>query len=629
MDLHVSKLGSNTDGRSWQTAFATIQQALLAVPDNAGCHRVIVRPDTYVEANLYPAQPGAEGAYNELVGDFDGRLGSGTSGWVVIDSGDAQKGFKSYDWWSTIRAYTPGWSALHTGEPFSSTGWDRWAFRRLYATGADAGIFFDGTDQVEPFSVLVEDCLGVGRAFGGGVASVRSRTGEPSVFRRCHLWSLDWWGDTSGAYVRIENPSMPDRPDILFEDCTLVGPQCSLKGGNYGFETSMWVRLQGCRLITLNFSQPQGTPTDGIVQSVQAGKYLKVEFEDCTLMGYKVFGVKVETDTEGEIQYTTKGSCLAYVQFQQEIPTGFHRLGPWPVEVFQSLLPPTPPQPPPVLRGRELVKRGVCELSPLVWQDQLCHLECVRPPSGGTPQDYHLRLVEAATGRELARFAEGYSLASALVHEGILSVFASRFADGNWNDVTLFQSADLTNWTTKVVVSQEREHLFNTSVCLGPDGFVLAYESSDPQYPRFTIKFAVSEDLQNWRKLPGAVFGANRYAACPCLRFAAGHYYLMYLEHRTPLHVFETYIARSSDLHSWQLSAANPVLAVTGLDEGINASDPEIVEFEGTTYVYYSVGDQLTWMDIKRATYPGPQAEFFAQWFATPGIVDTGTAASP
>ncbi|MBT3291116.1 MAG: hypothetical protein HN380_27465, partial [Victivallales bacterium] len=92
MDLHVSKLGSNTDGRSWQTAFATIQQALLAVPDNAGCHRVIVRPDTYVEANLYPAQPGAEGAYNELVGDFDGRLGSGTSGWVVIDSGDAQKG---------------------------------------------------------------------------------------------------------------------------------------------------------------------------------------------------------------------------------------------------------------------------------------------------------------------------------------------------------------------------------------------------------------------------------------------------------------------------------------------------------------------------------------------------------
>jgi hypothetical protein len=71
------------------------------------------------------------------------------------------------------------------------------------------------------------------------------------------------------------------------------------------------------------------------------------------------------------------------------------------------------------------------------------------------------------------------------------------------------------------------------------------------------------------------------------------------------------------------------VLAVTGLDEGINASDPEIVEFEGTTYVYYSVGDQLTWMDIKRATYPRPQAEFFAQWFATPGIVDVGTAANP
>ena len=99
--FYVSKLGDNSDGHTWATAFSTIQKALLALPDASGGCRIVIRPDTYVEANLYPAFQGAPGAYNTLEGDFDGRLGSGTSGWVVIDSGNPAKGFKSYDWWST------------------------------------------------------------------------------------------------------------------------------------------------------------------------------------------------------------------------------------------------------------------------------------------------------------------------------------------------------------------------------------------------------------------------------------------------------------------------------------------------------------------------------------------------
>ena len=130
---------------------------------------------------------------------------------------------------------------------------------------------------------------------------------------------------------------MPDQPDIAFEDCMMTGQECSLKAGNCGFTTSMWIGFKGCRLVTLNLSQPHGAPSDGIVQSVQHGKYLKVDFEDCTLMGYKVFGVKVEKGTEDQIAYSTRGSCHAYVQFQQEVPEGFHRLGQWPVEVFKSI----------------------------------------------------------------------------------------------------------------------------------------------------------------------------------------------------------------------------------------------------------------------------------------------------
>ena len=82
---------------------------------------------------------GAAGAYNVLEGDTDGQFGSGATGRVIIDSGDPEKGFKSYDWWGVIRAYKKGWSAEHKAETFSAIGWDRWVLRRLYATGGDGG----------------------------------------------------------------------------------------------------------------------------------------------------------------------------------------------------------------------------------------------------------------------------------------------------------------------------------------------------------------------------------------------------------------------------------------------------------------------------------------------------------
>ena len=110
-------------------AFRTIQAALDAVPDDQGGHQIIVRPDTYVEANLAPAHQGASGAYNALIGDFDGGLGSGARGWVVIDSGDQEKGFKSWDWWGTIRASDKHWPHGNNQETFSSIVWDRWVLR--------------------------------------------------------------------------------------------------------------------------------------------------------------------------------------------------------------------------------------------------------------------------------------------------------------------------------------------------------------------------------------------------------------------------------------------------------------------------------------------------------------------
>jgi alpha-L-fucosidase len=244
-------------------------------------------------------------------------------------------------------------------------------------------------------------------------------------------------------------------------------------------------------------------------------------------------------------------------------------------------------------------------------------MECVRPASGGGRADYFLTLKDVETGQRLARFGEGYGLASALVHDGALYVFASRFGpDGDWNDVTVFKSKDLRTWEQKVGVQQAGEHLFNSSVCATDRGFVMAYESSDPKYVPFTIKFATSPDLESWTKVPDAVFGADRYTACPCIRYVNGWFYLMYLEHRQPRWFFETFLARSKDLKSWALSAANPLIT-PGLDDGVNASDPDILEFHGKTYLYYSVGDQRTWTKLRRAVYPGGLPEFFDRAFRT------------
>lgn len=624
--LYVSKLGDGSDGRSWRTALPTVQAALDAVPDDQGGHTIVIRPDTYMEANLFPAHPGAAGAYNRLVGDVDGSWGSGTAGHVILDAGDPALGFKSYDWWGTLRTFKQGWSNEHVDESFSAIGWDRWHLQHLYATGGDGGFMFDCVDRIEPFSVRVEDCISIGRAFGGGVASCLSRADEPITFRRCCLWALDWWGDTSGAYVRIENPSPPGRPDVRFIDCTMVGPQCALKASNYGFTTFSHVEVQGCRLIALNFSQPHGTPTDGVIQSVQHGQFLHVDLQDSTLMGFKVFGSAVAKDSADAITYTAR-RVQAYVQYTQAVPAGMHRLGHWPADVFAQLLPPSP-QPPRPTPPRQIVARDLCELTPLVWQDRLCHLECVRPGAGGTAADYYLRLCDAQTGTEHARFATGYGLACAWVEDGVFHAFASRWVDGSWNDVTQFTSTDLQQWDQRCILTQDPgENLFNTSVCRGPDGYVLAYESSDPAYPAFTTKFARSADLQQWQKVPGALFATDRYTACPCLRWADGWYYMLYLEHRGPRHCYETYITRSRDLLRWETSAANPVLRAQGTDEGINASDPELVEWQGQTWLYFAVGDQLTWMDIKRSACPGTLAEFLASWFRQPGIPDRGAGA--
>ena len=354
--LYVSRLGDDSDGSSWVRAFRTIQKAVQAISDDKGGHRVVIRPDTYAEANLYPSFKGAAGAYNLLVGDCDGRLGSGATGWVVVDSaapdvivrtnpdaptgnptymiletGDASQetGLKSVDWWGPWRC-----------EPhFSGVIWDRWIFRGIYATGSEGGIGWDiSCEKGAPFSALVEDCVGIGRFAGACVMAHTPRPDEPVTFRRSHFINLDWWGDAGGVYVRGASPAMPDCAHAVFEDCTIVSPDNALQAGWPGVdELYTRVKFKDCRLIVLNFSQPHGTPSTGIICcGCKDGKQLHVDLENCTLMGFTVFGTRA-----GEISYSLAGRVAAYVQYRQPVPKGFERLRFFPTDMIRHLSPPS------------------------------------------------------------------------------------------------------------------------------------------------------------------------------------------------------------------------------------------------------------------------------------------------
>jgi hypothetical protein len=269
----------------------------------------------------------------------------------------------------------------------------------------------------------------------------------------------------------------------------------------------------------------------------------------------------------------------------------------------------------------------ICETTPLVWKGRLLLLVNIRPASSANPADHYLQLRDAANDRILCAFGQGYSLASAFAWRGTLYVYAARLENGGWRDVSEFrcysakrrppagghESRDLVTWSAPRVVipGNPDEQLFNQSVCRAEKRFIMAYESNDPRWPAFTIKFAESKDLANWRLLPGCIFGTDRYTACPCLRYLDGYYYMLYLEHLKPRWWFETFMVRSKDLVSWEPSPRNPILA-PGPGECCNTSDPDLAQFKGRVLLYYSYGDQRTWSQLTRAEYPGTLREFFA-----------------
>lgn len=226
-------------------------------------------------------------------------------------------------------------------------------------------------------------------------------------------------------------------------------------------------------------------------------------------------------------------------------------------------------------------------------------------------------VIDLHTGEESEPFAEGFSFVNGIVDGERLHVFATEGTDHNWfQSIHHFWTDDLKIWQRELAIEkQPGENLFNPSVCRDEQGFLMAYESNHPV--QFCFRFARSKDLSQWVDVPGLCFRGehDEYSACPCLRYVAPYYYVIYLHAAVEgRNGWISYIARSKDLADWELSPMNPILeAVDG--EGRNNSDVDLIELDGKTYLYYATGDQQTWCSLRVAMHPGTMKEFFEAWF--------------
>lgn len=274
------------------------------------------------------------------------------------------------------------------------------------------------------------------------------------------------------------------------------------------------------------------------------------------------------------------------------------------------------------IRKLGTVQYHLVEVSPFVYRGKLLIFESVRPR---TPDNTHdgrpyLRIRELhdgtrdvqspeefAGGRILTEFGDGFTFGVPFVWDERVLVYASLAAkETESDDIHVFWSGDMKAWDRRVAIPGTHERLYNSSVCRVRDRFIMAYETNDPAYPAFTVKFAASHDLIHWTKLPvdQGIYGTDRYTACPTIRYVEGWFYMFYLERPTEEWRFETYLTRSRDLVHWEPSPVNPILAPAP-DEDINNSDIDFAELNGRMVIYYSWGNQRGEERLAHAMFDG------------------------
>ena len=300
-----------------------------------------------------------------------------------------------------------------------------------------------------------------------------------------------------------------------------------------------------------------------------------------------------------------------------------------------------------------IIKQGrigspLVETSPFVFQDRLYLLENNQrfwDVPGAKPGDlFHedeVRIRDVELNKIVSVVLKNHGFGTVLTWKQRIYVFAGNYGHNkpwrNITEITMTSSANLKDWTKPVTVLQagSGEFFFNTAVCRVEDKFILLYETNDKRWPAFTFRYFESSDLKNWKEIPDAIYGKDKYVGGPALYYEGGWFYTLYLESLKK--GYETRITRSEDLVHWENapdgrtfvtfdpSHKNIPLLKPGISES-NASDVELCYYKGKTILYFTGSDQTTAGDLQWATFDGTPGQLFEYFFNDP---DKQTVATP
>ncbi len=256
---------------------------------------------------------------------------------------------------------------------------------------------------------------------------------------------------------------------------------------------------------------------------------------------------------------------------------------------------------------------------------------------GSRPHEDHFRIRRVSDDCLVSIPLLDHYFATAFVWKERCYCFSLNLGGKGWasSRIDMISSDDLIGWTSPVCVldvSADGDFIFNNSVTWNGRKFVMAYETHDPAHPIFTMKFAESDDLVHWRKIPGAIFGADKYTGAPSLYWIPEDrlYYFTYLDLFVHPEVrtvsYRTCIARSADLIHWQDAPAGHAVILPDYRHrpdpaghpdvfDINASDAEYLEKDGVVRAYFCGGNQWGVSDNQTAEYRGSLAQFFRKFF--------------
>lgn len=304
------------------------------------------------------------------------------------------------------------------------------------------------------------------------------------------------------------------------------------------------------------------------------------------------------------------------------------------------------------IRDKKIKKLGTLkvnyvEATPFVFKGELMMFEWVRADSwahNGVEKGYY-HIINMETGKEYKPFAFEHAFGSAYCEDDTVYVHGIRGGDGWTNQIDLFVSKDLENWEMKPAITLPEDICaFNTSVCKGKDGYIMAIEVGTREGKHeffgcnFTLIFAKSTDLINWELLPleETMYKKDTYTACPSIRYYNDYYYIVNLE-SAPFERWIPYIVRTKDFITYEVGDINPFMTPDDDDKKLinpdsfteqekeqvfnafdcNNSDIDFCDYKGKTVIVYSWGNQMGTEFLALAEYDGSLCELLESHFLT------------